>query len=211
MKKLLFLLIAITILLIFSIKATAASITPNEYSGNEKDSQSYSCEPSCIIVTLPNSDVIGTHKYRFDDNGNLSINGTNILTIIIESSSETPSVKNISWSWSGSYKLHSILVCTASSFNDYNYNGTTLQDKELQPPQNESDNEQELDHISIVISPFLKISYVYSQFEIITLSLFSLIIMLILIIIRFQIKNKRRINSIIEYLPSIKKENHNDY
>lgn len=151
MKKILCIFLAIILSIALSINALAASVIPIEHPGN--DANSYTPPEGCVRTTLPESDEIGTHVYTFDDFGQLDPNGTNTLTIEVGIAPATDYTQVLSWSWSGSYPLYSIIVKGGPAFNEYVYDGTQTSDTNLVSPINPSGKPADISHVSVVLCP----------------------------------------------------------
>ncbi len=151
MKKLLSILLVIFFAFIYMTAASAASVIPDEYPGN--DANTYTPPEGCIRTTLPNSDESGTHVYTFNDFGQLDPAGTNTLTIVVGTAPGTEYTQVLSWSWSGSYSLYSIIVKGGNAFNEYVYDGTATSDTNLVSPVNASGHPADISHVSVVLCP----------------------------------------------------------
>lgn len=153
LKKYLFVLMAIILVLIIPFSAVAASVTPILVEGNDANPNDYTPPIGCVRTTLPNSKTSGTHEYVFDDYGKLSATGTNILTIVVGIAPSTSYTQVLSWEWSGSYEVYAIIVKGGPRFNLYEYNGEFTQDTNLVSPVNASGNPADISHVSVVLCP----------------------------------------------------------
>jgi hypothetical protein len=151
MKKLFLIFLAIIFAFIFMTAASAASVIPDEYPGN--DANTYTPPEGCIRTTLPDSDKTGTHVYTFNDFGQLDPGGTNTLTIEVGKATGTNYTQVLSWTWSGSYPLYSIIVKGGPAYNEYVYDGTATTDTNLVSPVNASGDPADISHVSVVLCP----------------------------------------------------------
>lgn len=152
MKKVLYLFPCIFLLLtVLSVNVFGASVVPGLHPGN--DANSYTPPEGCIRTTLPQSDEVGTHVYKFNDSGQLDASGTNTLTIEVGIAPSTSYTQVLSWSWSGSYPLYSIIVKGGDAFNEYVYDGAATSDTNLVSPINASGHPADISHVSVVLCP----------------------------------------------------------
>lgn len=153
MKKLLYIIFAFIIAFAIPLTTLAASVTPVEHPGNDANQMDYTPPEGCVRTTLPDSDIAGTHIYKFNNNGVIDPNGTNILTIVVGTAPETSYTQVLSWSWTGSYPLFAIILKGGPAFNLYEYNGTATSDTNLVSPVNASGHPADISHVSVVLCP----------------------------------------------------------
>ncbi len=151
MKKLFLILFTIIIVFALSTSVLAASVPPSEFPGN--DANSYTPPEGCIRTTLPDSDVVGTHIYKFNDSGQLDPAGTNTFTLVVGVAPLTSYTQVLSWTWSGSYPLFAVIVKGGPGFNLYEYDGGLTTDTNLVSPDNPSGGPADISHVSVVLCP----------------------------------------------------------
>lgn len=152
LKKILCVLLAL-MMMSFAVVAFAASVTPVEFPGNDANPADYTPPEGCVRTTLPDSDVVGTYVYKFNNIGVLDPNGTNILTLVVGIEPGTSFTQVLLWEWSGSYSLLAIIVKGGPNFNLYEYNGTATSDTNLVSPDVASGNPADISHVSVVLCP----------------------------------------------------------
>jgi heme/copper-type cytochrome/quinol oxidase subunit 2 len=153
MKKFLVTFIILLITLALPLTTFAASVDPVEHDGNDANPNDYTPPVDCIRTTLPDSDVTGSHIYKFNNSGQLDPTGTNTLTLIVGIAPQTSYTQVLSWAWSGSYPLFAIIVKGGPAFNLYEYDGTANSDTSLVSPVNPSGDPADISHVSVILCP----------------------------------------------------------
>jgi len=135
-----------------TLNVFAASVTPVRFFGNDVNNFT----PPTGFVYIPqlqSSDQAGTKVYKFDSNGQLDPAGTNVLTLTIGKNPGQNFNTLLSWTWSGSYPLDSIIIKGGPAYNLYQYPSNVTSDTNLVAPTLPSGNPANINHISIVLNP----------------------------------------------------------
>ena len=153
LKKILCIVLTLVMLFAMPLTVLAASVVPVEYPGNDANPADYTPPEGCVRTTLPDSDVVGTHVYRFNGNGVLDPSGTNIFTLVVGIEPGTEYTQVLSWEWDGSYDLFAVIVKGGPAFNLYEYGGTATSDTNLVSPVTQSGFPADISHVSVVLCP----------------------------------------------------------
>ncbi len=153
MKKIICIILTLVLVFSMSLTALAASVTPVEYPGNDANPADYTPPTGCVRTTLPDSDVVGTHVYKFNGNGVLDPAGTNMFTLVVGIETGTSYTQVLFWEWSGDYPLFAVIAKGGPGFNLYEYNGAVTSDTNLVSPDVSSGQPADISHVSVVLCP----------------------------------------------------------
>jgi hypothetical protein len=148
-KKILIIILTVTIMVLIGASAIAASVVPIEMPGNDIQDQDLITPPGCIFYSFANNSAPGTYTVEFNLHGEVEPGGPLVFTNTIATN---PGGYTEVSSWSSNFQVYAVIVKGGPNYNLYVYD-TATSDTILVSPIVGSGLPADVSHTSFIFCP----------------------------------------------------------
>jgi hypothetical protein len=149
-NKILIIILAITIMVLVSVTAIAASVEPIEMPGNDIPNQDDITPPGCVFYSFEDNSAPGTYTVEFNLSGEVEPGGPLVFTNTIGTAPGNEYTELLSWS--ANFPVYAVTVKGGPNYNLYIYD-TATNDTNLVSPTVGSGDPADVSHTSLIFCP----------------------------------------------------------